>query len=107
MTAKLQAEACNLLLLLLGSMCLALGVVLFLAPNRIATGGAPGLAILFNHLFQLPIGSLLLLINLPLLLAGWKLLGRAFVMRSVGAILLTAQLSIWGMGFSDSSFTPR
>lgn len=71
-------------------MILALGIVLFLAPNKIATGGTPGMAILLNYLVNVPIGSLMLLINLPLLLVSGKMLGKAFAVRSVIAILLTS-----------------
>jgi len=88
MTIPWQRELRNGLLICLGSTFLALGVVLFLAPNRIATGGTPGMAILLHFLVDLPIGSLMVAINLPLLLAGWRLLGRAFALRTVAAVLL-------------------
>ncbi|MCF6178105.1 MAG: YitT family protein [Geopsychrobacter sp.] len=90
MTSPLQREFRNACFIFLGSVLLALGVVLFLAPNRIATGGTPGMAILLHFLFELPIGGLMMAINLPLLLVGWKILGRAFALRTVLAILLTA-----------------
>lgn len=67
-------------------------MVLFLVPNKIATGGTPGVAILLHFLTGLPIGGLMIAINLPLLLIGAKLLGKAFALRSVAAILLTSLL---------------
>lgn len=88
MLKRLPHELRNLLLISLGSALLAIGVVLFLAPNRIASGGTPGVAILLHFIVDLPIGGLMILINLPLLLAGWRLLGRAFALRTVAAILL-------------------
>ena len=92
MPNSLSRELRNILLIGLGSVFLALGVILFLAPNQIATGGTPGVAILLHFIVDLPIGGLMVLINLPLLLIGWKLLGRAFALRTVGAILLTSLL---------------
>ncbi len=92
MPNRLLRELRNSLLIGLGSVFLALGVVLFLAPNQIVTGGTPGVAILLHFIVDLPIGGLMVLINLPLLLIGWKLLGRAFALRTVGAILLTSLL---------------
>ncbi|MDX2479741.1 MAG: YitT family protein [Desulfuromusa sp.] len=89
---NLRTETHNILYISSGAATLALGVVLFLAPNRIATGGTPGMAILLNYLINLPIGSLMLLINLPLLLVSGKILGKAFAFRSVSAILLTSLL---------------
>lgn len=88
--AKLRSEIANILYISSGSLLLALGIVLFLAPNRIATGGTPGMAILLNYVIDLPIGILMLLINLPLLLAGGKILGKTFAIRSVVAIVLTS-----------------
>lgn len=87
---NLRTELRNLMYVLSGATALALGIVLFLAPNQIATGGTPGMAILLNYLINFPIGSLMLLINLPLLLVSGKLLGKVFAVRSVIAILLTS-----------------
>ena len=81
-----------LLLIVLGSVFLALGIVLFLVPNKIATGGTPGIAILLHFLIDQPTGILMLIINVPLLLGGAKLLGKSFALRTVGAILLTSFL---------------
>ncbi len=89
---NLSSEIRNGLYIVAGSVILALGIVLFLAPNKIATGGTPGMAILLSYLIDLPIGSLMLLINLPLLLIGGRMLGKAFAIRSVVAIFLTSML---------------
>jgi len=85
---NIRSEIRNTLLIVAGVVSLALGVVLFLAPNRIATGGAPGMAILLNHLSGISIGLLMLMINLPLLAMGVKILGKTFAIRSVAAIVL-------------------
>ena len=85
-----RTELRNILYILSGAMVLALGIILFLAPNKIATGGTPGMAILLNYLTHLPIGTLMVLINLPLLLVGGKMLGKSFTLRSVLAIFLTS-----------------
>jgi len=85
---NIRSEIRNTLLIVAGVVSLALGVVLFLAPNRIATGGAPGMAILLNHLSGISIGLLMLMINLPLLAMGVKILGKTFAIRSAAAIVL-------------------
>lgn len=90
MSRSLLREVKRALLIILGSSILAFGVVLFLAPNRIATGGTPGMAILLHSVIKQPIGVLMLAINLPLLLLGGKVLGRAFALRTVAAVLLTS-----------------
>jgi len=90
MSRSLLREVKRALLIILGSSILAFGVILFLAPNRIATGGTPGMAILLHSVIKQPIGVLMLAINLPLLLLGGKVLGRAFALRTVAAVLLTS-----------------
>ncbi|MDT8419958.1 MAG: YitT family protein [Desulfuromonadales bacterium] len=87
-----RAELKNAACIVLGSAALALGVVLFLIPNRIATGGTPGMAILLHHLTALPAGVLMVAINVPLLLAGFRYLGGLFAVRTVFAILVSSLL---------------
>jgi len=87
---KIHSEIRNTCLFTLGAAILALGIVLFLAPNRIATGGSAGIAILLNYLTGVSIGTLMLAINLPILLYGWRMLGRAFALRSIVAISLSS-----------------
>ena len=54
---------------IVGAMLHAVGVWCFIEPCKIAPGGASGIALLINHLFGLPVGTLTLLINVPLLIA--------------------------------------
>lgn len=82
-------ELANLVFIVAGSFFIALGVVLFLVPNHIATGGTPGLAILLVHVFpEISLGVLMILINIPLLLLGMRYLGKSFGARTVLSILL-------------------
>ena len=62
---------------------MSLGIVGFLSPNHIATGGTAGLAIVLNHVFDLSIGLLMALINIPLLLVSLKYLGKKFAINTI------------------------
>ena len=62
-----KTELLNYGFIVLGSFVMSLGIVGFLSPNHIATGGTAGLAIVLNHVFHLSIGLLMALINIPLL----------------------------------------
>lgn len=73
-----------------GSALFAVAIDTFSAPNAIAPGGATGLATIFNYLTGLPIGTAILLINLPLFLLGWRFLGWRFLARTVAATILTS-----------------
>ncbi len=67
---------------------MAFGVVAFLSPNNVATGGTAGLSILLHHLIPISIGLWMLLINIPLLLMSLKTLGKPFAIRTIITILL-------------------
>jgi len=56
-------------------------------PNEIAFGGITGLAQIINAVFGRPsIGVLIILINIPLFLAGWKLVGGHLLISSLYAM---------------------
>jgi len=77
------------LLLTIGGVLLAVNVDLFLAPSKIAPGGVSGMAIILNHFTGWPIGGMMLVLNLPLLLLGFRNLGRfQFLIRTLYVVLL-------------------
>lgn len=94
MTSKIDVtqELKNLILITFGSTFLAAGVAFFLLPAKIATGGTPGLAMLVYFMTDISTGKAMLMINVPLLLAGTKFIGIPFALRSIYSILITAIL---------------
>ena len=70
-------------LMLLGCLIGGVAYPAFLVPNNIAPGGLTGIATIINYLFGLPVGTVSLLMNLPLFLAGYKTMGRTFFLRSL------------------------
>lgn len=61
---------------------------LFLTPNNIAPGGLTGIATVLNYLFGLPVGLTSMLMNVPLFMIGYKMLGGKFAFRSLVAMVL-------------------
>lgn len=71
----------------------ALGFNWFFMPNQIAYGGVTGIAQIIHALLGRPsIGLLIIVMNLPLFLAGWRLLGRRLVVMSLFAMALSSVL---------------
>ena len=68
--------------IVLGSLVTALAVNLFLVPFRLADGGIVGLAVILFHRFGLPVAPTVVALNVPIFLAGWRILGLAFVGRT-------------------------
>ncbi len=83
-------ELKNLLLISLGSYLLAFGVTFFLIPVNIATGGTPGMSIILHYLTGIPTSLAMVLINIPLVLAGLKFIDFMFAARTLVAIIFTA-----------------
>ena len=76
-----------------GSAVFALGFALFLAPNDMNAGGISGLAQVFVELTGLgSVGTLSILINLPLFLLGGLKIGRRFFFGSLLGMVLSSML---------------
>ena len=77
----------------LGSTVFALGFSLFLAPNDMSAGGISGLALIFVELTKLgSVGTLSILINLPLFILGGVKIGKKFFAGSLLGMLLSSVL---------------
>ncbi len=61
----------------------SLGVNCFISPNNIAPGGATGIAIIISGVTGASVGSLIGLINIPLLIAGFILLNKKTMVKTL------------------------
>ncbi len=82
------SEIKNYLFILVGTLSISISLVLFFLQNNITTGGTPGVAILLHHLTNFSIGSMVIIINIPLLILGTKYLGKLFTIRTIITLLL-------------------
>ena len=61
--------------IVLGSFIMAAGFVLFITPYRIVPGGVYGIGIILHNVFpNIPVGTFGLMMDIPLLLIGLKVL---------------------------------
>ncbi|RCX12384.1 uncharacterized membrane-anchored protein YitT (DUF2179 family) [Anaerobacterium chartisolvens] len=79
--------------IIIGSIITAASINIFLVPYKIAPGGVSGLATVVYYLsqYRLPVGATMLALNLPLFIAGIRLVGRRFIVRT---LLSTVLLSV-------------
>ena len=70
------------LLITLGSLAFALGQLYFIKPLHIPMGGVSGIALVTNYLWNLPIGVVSIVLNIPLFFLGWRTLGRGFFFKT-------------------------
>ena len=87
-TVGAREIANSYLQILLGCVIGAAAYPAFLVPNSIAPGGLTGVATILNHLFGLPVGTVSLLLNIPLFIIGYRSMGKVFAFRSLIATFL-------------------
>lgn len=71
----------------IGTLITALGMSVFLIPNKIASGGVSGLATVVHYAFGFKVGITMLAINVPLFLYGLKELGMKFIYKTLYATI--------------------
>lgn len=80
---------------ILGAFIMAVGVSLFLLPNQLSSGGIAGIATITYYLFHVPMGTIILLINVPLFLFSIFKIGKNFFIKSlIGTVSLSAFIDI-------------
>ena len=76
--------------IILGSFIGALGLSMFLVPNKLAAGGVSGIAVVLHHLFKMPVGWTMLALNVPLFLTAVALLGKNVGIKTlIGGLLFS------------------
>lgn len=76
-----------------GAILVAVSINSLIIPNKIADGGVTGIAILLHYIMDWPISWTVFLLNLPLFILGWKMVGRTFLIYSMlGVVALSSAL---------------
>lgn len=87
----------DVLAFIAGSASYAIGVVVFIDPNQISSGGVTGIALIIHSLTPIPIGLMVLVLNIPLFIIGFVKLGWRFVGKTaVCTLLMSVFLDIFG-----------
>ena len=89
-TLRLLGELKAYLIITLGILLYTLGWIVFLIPNNMVGGGVTGISAILLYAFNIPVGVSFFLINLILLLIALKVLGKAFGMKTVYAIIIAS-----------------
>lgn len=79
----------NYAMILAGALFYALSFDIFFVPNDIGFGGITGVAQIIHFFFpQATVGMLVIALNIPLFLLGWKLFGTYMLVSSITAMTL-------------------
>ncbi|OJG97978.1 YitT family protein [Enterococcus termitis] len=86
----------DVLLILAGTCLYAFGLVTFNIANDLAEGGVTGITLILRALFQIDPAYSTLIINIPLILIGGKVLGKhSFYYTILGTVSLSVFLWLW------------
>ena len=80
---------------IVGAIIMAIATSLILLPNQLSTGGFAGIATIFYYFLNIPMGTTILSINIPLFIFAAYKLGKGFVIRSfIGTVTFSFSIDI-------------
>lgn len=83
-------ETRHMIFMIIGILSAGFGLQGFLIPNDLIDGGVMGISLLTNNETDFPLSLLIIFINIPFLLIGWKQFSKIFALKSIVAIALLA-----------------
>ncbi|MDN5342128.1 MAG: hypothetical protein PWP28_1003 [Oceanotoga sp.] len=108
MNDNLKKTIVDYVIISIGTLITAIGIVLFFVPYNIVAGGVSGLAIVLNSLFGWWIGLQMLVFNVILFALGFWLLGLGFGMKSIfSAITLSVFTDVLQQFFEMDQMIPN
>ncbi len=78
---------------LVGALMYAVSVDIFTSPNNVVPGGITGISTVLHTFYGLPIGTMMLVLNVPIFIAGLIFIGWKYVLRTCWC-LATVSLAI-------------
>ena len=85
-----QGKRTKGIFLALGSLLFGAALGWILSPNRLAAGGIAGICVILGSFLPIGVGTLSLLLNIPLLLVSWRVFGKGFLLETAAAISISA-----------------
>ncbi len=76
----------NIILIIIGNFLLALGIVGFILPVGLITGGGAGIGLIVEHFVPIPISTTVMIINIVMFIVGLYVFGKKF---AFGTLLST------------------
>lgn len=88
MKKKIRRWVIDILVMILAAAIYSLGVHFFISPNDIAPGGVTGIAIILTEFWGISVGTLIFLLNIPLIIAGFILLNKTTMIKTMISVVL-------------------
>nr|WP_232325522.1 YitT family protein [Pedobacter panaciterrae] len=94
MKSKKLNIAKNIFLIICGIVSACFGLKSFLLPSGFIDGGVTGISLLISNITKLNLSYLIVIINIPFVILGYKQIGKVFAIKTSVAIALLAILLI-------------
>jgi len=78
----------DVLFYIAGGFFYAGGICIFAQNAKFAPGGLSGLALLINYLWHFPIGLTTIVLNIPLIIISYRMVGKVFLSKSILTIAI-------------------
>ncbi|WP_225228542.1 YitT family protein [Bacillus sp. PS06] len=78
------------ILIFIGAALMAVGLEIFLVPNRVIDGGIVGISIILSHLSGWKLGLFLFFLNVPFFYIGYKQIGKTFAISTLYGVTILA-----------------
>ncbi len=85
-----KKQTTPVLQIILGCAITGLSYSLFLIPHHFVPGGVSGLAIILNYFFNLPVGTMIIALNIPIFIFGLRTMGKKYVLKSLAGMLVSS-----------------
>lgn len=72
----------------IGAVLMAVGLEIFLVPNKVIDGGIVGISIILSHLLGWKLGLFIFLLNIPFFFIGYKQIGKTFALSTLFGIIV-------------------
>lgn len=96
MKFKIKRIIKNLFLTIIGTAIMAISIDLFLLPNQLSTGGFSGIGTVIYYFFKIPVGTTVMVLNVPLFIIAFIKNGKKFFLHSLaGTLLLSFFLNLF------------
>lgn len=81
------------LMIVVGAFIYSIGLNTFLVANHLAEGGFVGISLLLLYKLHWPLSISFLVLNIPLLLLTWRMLGREFIFKTAVGVVAVSLFS--------------
>lgn len=92
MNQKMKKIGLDILVDVFSGILLSIAIYSFAIPADFPLTGVSGLALILYHIFHLPVGTMSLLLNIPIIICCYRTLGKRFYLNSLRTMLITSAL---------------